>query len=498
MKTNFLAAAAFVLLAIAATWPLVLHMSNYTVDKVDGLLITWILNWNIFHPFNFNTNIFFPYANTLAFSDFQFPLALLSAPLVLLSKEPLVAYNFSILLGLALTGFSVYQFVKYLTGDSKAGLLAGIIFSFCPLRFGYLAHPQLLNFWPVVYATMFLWQKRFKLFILFFVVAATTTPLFMYFLMFISLMGPISLMRKLGLIGLAGLATVPFLWHYWEVSRTFNYVRPITDAIHNSLQFPDLLNLRPGGTKAFLGFGAAVFLTWGLWGPTTLSLRGVKIWVMMAIGSFVMALGPALHIFTNTIHVGPIPAVPLPYSLFYYLVPGFSGMRTPSRWIILAAFAGTIAAAIGLKSKITNRILVLLVILVLLEVPWGTKFYEVPTARDFPPEQIWLKNNYSGAPIVYFPIFGWWDRESREPLREYFSTISWRPMFNGFSGFSPKEWENSVLRLQKEFPSPGSISFLKEKGVKLVIIDRGHPGDQGYPGLRYVTGFEKAVIYEIL
>ncbi|MCL4397574.1 hypothetical protein M1403_00945 [Patescibacteria group bacterium] len=517
MRKNLLVLGLFSLLTIWVTWPLILHMNINIIDRIDGLLITWILNWNV-RSFSYNTNIFYPYINTLAFSDLLFPEALIALPFVKIFGEPLLAYNINFLLGFALTGFSLYLLLDYLTKNKPVAFLIGVLFSFSIIHLNYMPHLQLFNFWPVVLATLFMLQKRYRLFILMFLAAALTTVMFFYFLLAIGVIWGIwgisgfkDKLRLAGFLLLAILITAPFLLPYYLVSRQFHYQRPITDAINFSFQVPDLLNI---GTVSRLSqyIGIKDNLTPGYLGGvfmllTVAAMIGVrKMWkqkytktfVILAASSFILALGPGLHVFRNTIHVGPIPAIPLPYLVFYYLVPGFAGIRTPSRWIILMAFA--FAMVIGLwvgrlKEKTKWAVCVLGTIGILLEISWPLKYVQVPSVKNFPPEQSWLKDNFPGAPIVQFPIYGWWDQPGveTETLREYYSTIHWHPMYNGYSGFSPKEWEESVKWLQKDFPSAETISFLKGKGIKLVVAPNSWK-----IGLKKVAGFDKDSVYEIL
>jgi hypothetical protein len=51
-----------------------------------------------------------------------------------------------------------------------------------------------------------------------------------------------------------------------------------------------------------------------------------------------MSLGPVLKWSSQTIKIFHLP-IPLLYTIFYYVFPGFNGFRTPSRFMLLFAFA---------------------------------------------------------------------------------------------------------------------------------------------------------------
>ncbi len=485
MRTNlFVIILIHFFLAIIFTWPLITHLATLILNLQDGLLINWYLNWSIFHPLNFNANIFYPQNLTLFYSDHMLPQAVLAAPFVKFFDEPLLAYNLNFLFGFILTGMAMYVFTR--------SLFWSIVFTYNPIHLAYMVHLQLFNFWPVIFAVHFLISKKYKLFILFFLISSLTTSLFFYFLLLICavflLRGPLALARGplLKVFFTAVFVTVPFLVPYFLVSHQFNYVRPITDVIHFSLAPSDLW------TQFFPGFIfiliVAITLTRG--GLVSARHSGLsRIFFIVAIVSFVLSFGPFLHIFKDTVHIGSIPGLPLPYLIFYYLIPGFSGFRTPSRWILLAFFSIVVFFARSRQNNFrhSGRVQNLLLFLFFLELfllnYFPLKYHQVPSVKNFPAEQIWLSQNYPDAPIIQFPLYGWWDEPGvkTETLRMYYSTIHWHPMFNGYSGFSPKSWEEKVKWLQKEFPSDQTISYLRDLGIKIVLTDQNINGSMTIP-----------------
>lgn len=498
MKKNLLVLTIYLFLSLVVTYPLVFHLNTLIVDPYDSLLITWIQNWLIHWP-GLSANIFYPYANTLAFSDYHVVSALIGAPFVLLTGEPLASFNVNLILGLALTAFSGYLLSHHLTKREPVSFLVGVLLSFSTIHLNYIAHPQLFHLWLVVLPWYFFLTNHKKSFVFLFVLAVLNSPLNFYFLLFSCLL----FRRHLRWLISAALISIPALLPYYLVSRQFSYQRPINDAIHFSLQFLDLANVStlsrltnfvhpiPDATSAYIG---GVFLV-----LTAIMLRRAKSspWLWIAGVAFILSLGPALHLFRNTVHLGPIPAIPLPYALFYYLLPGFSGFRTPSRWILLTATALVFALATHFAKRINWPWAILLSILVLIEINFPFKYATIPSVREFPPEQVWLKTHYVGAPIIQFPIYGWWDNPGvgQETLREYYSTTHWHPMFNGYSGFSPREWETRVQWLQANFPSPETIDYLQGLKIKLVLI----PSDWGIlccqDKLKLVATFPNTKIY---
>lgn len=511
MKKFLLIFGFFSLLTIAITWPLITNLNHLIIDRVDGLLITWFLNWTIAHPLNYNANIFYPYTKTLAYSETMLPQAFLVSPIILMFKEPLLAFNINFLLGFILTGVATYYLTFHLTKRHPAALLASILLTYSTIHLNYMAHLQLFNLYPVLLAILFLLRKNQKLFILFFIVSSLTTVLFFYFLIIFALW-----QKKFVWLIIAVMLTIPFLIPYFLVSNEFNYRRPITDAINFSLQIPDLTNVSvtsrlsflipqlPNSTPAYFGavlLGLIIVMVTALLFSNKVNSsskdRFLRFFLFSSLFSFILALGPALHIFRSTIHVGPIPAIPLPYSILYYLLPGFSGLRTPSRWILLTAICLVIAIAVRFAKKITWPWAITLSTLVILEINFPFKYTPISAVANFPPEQIWLKNNYTEVPMIQFPIYGWFDGDKvgEETLREYYSTYHWHPMFNGYSGFSPKKWEETVKWLQKAFPNKESLAFLHGLGIKLVLVPSSWDMIPAKNELELVASFPKTNVY---
>jgi hypothetical protein len=143
--------ALFFALTILMTNPLVLHLADAVEDKQDGLLNTWIIAW-VGHALTtdplhlFDANIFYPYRNTLAFSEVLLPQGLLALPINLASGNTILGYNLVLLFSFLLAAYGMYLLVLDLTYQRAAGIVAGIIFAFNPFNLGNLAQVQLLSF----------------------------------------------------------------------------------------------------------------------------------------------------------------------------------------------------------------------------------------------------------------------------------------------------------------------------------------------------------------
>jgi hypothetical protein len=152
MKTRVLRSAGvallFVALTAAMTWPQAARLSTHVYDSDDPLLSIWRISW-IAHilPTSpgdlLNGNIFYPEKRTLAYTDSVLLEGLAGAPLIWAGVSPVTTYNLLLLLSIALSGWSMWRYAFYLTGNNGAAILAGIVFAFVPFRFDHLHHLEL-------------------------------------------------------------------------------------------------------------------------------------------------------------------------------------------------------------------------------------------------------------------------------------------------------------------------------------------------------------------
>ena len=139
-------------LTLVMTYPAVLRLKVAIIgDYVDSFLNTWIIAWGVRKITRgewgslFDANIFFPYKNTLAYSEHLLGVALTAIPIQLGFNDPLVTFNVSVLISFVLTALGMYLLVWYLTRNGYAAFFSGLLFSFFPWRIGHIAHLQLLS-----------------------------------------------------------------------------------------------------------------------------------------------------------------------------------------------------------------------------------------------------------------------------------------------------------------------------------------------------------------
>ena len=68
---------------------------------------------------------------------------LAGAPFIWAGVSPVTTYNVLLLLSIALSGWAMWRYAFYLTGNNGASILAGIVFAFVPYRFDHMHHLEL-------------------------------------------------------------------------------------------------------------------------------------------------------------------------------------------------------------------------------------------------------------------------------------------------------------------------------------------------------------------
>ncbi len=197
-------------------------------------------------------------------------------------------------------------------------------------------------------------------------------------------------------------------------------------------------------------------------------------WKYIFFFSLIMSLGPVLKIFGKNIRISGFP-IPIPYSLFYYLFPGFQGFRTPSRFILLALLAAVIIIGYNLKpifkklkSK-TKLIFILLILsLLLLEADLPLKGY--PININMHPVYQQVKNLPPKDIILELPIKLWnMPDHEIESVRSLYSLFHNHRRLGGFSGFAKNDWIELVEKINANGLNKENTNKLNSLGITHVI-----------------------------
>jgi hypothetical protein len=142
--------ALYFLVTIALTWPLALHpASRVPNDLGDSLLNVFLMAWNAREvPLTaswWNLPQYYPAFGVTAFSEHLLGLAIITTPVILVTGNPLLAYNAAFFLSFPLCALAAHLLAFELTRRHDVGVLVALAFAFAPYRMSQFAHVQVLS-----------------------------------------------------------------------------------------------------------------------------------------------------------------------------------------------------------------------------------------------------------------------------------------------------------------------------------------------------------------
>lgn len=507
---------AAIAIACVFTYPYIVNFGNAgRLDTNDGRWSIWVISW-VAHALTtdpgsiFRANIFYPHDNALAFSEGNFVGGAMAVPAWLLTHNPYAAHNFFFIAAFTLSSVAAYYLVRYLTGDRRAGALAGLMFAYCPFAFARQAHSQLLMIGVLPWAMLALHRFIDR------VSAARALELGAV----LWLAGLACAYYGIFAGGMVGLGTIFFgiTRGYWKQARYWVLVA-MAAAVCITLITPFFLPYvrmqeatgfaRPldGSYSANLGawlassawahrwwvpylqrpyfsenpsealFPGIVALVFGVWGaiaairrtrdepPTNPRFSSDVAWfyIVTAVIAFWTTFGPKAGL----------------YTLLYYTIPVFSFLRAPSRTGIVVTLCLVVLAAPALIKAMTRRrrtshtrfggtgaMFALLFAVVIADL------YRAPLRmREAPP----LSRVYATlarlprGPVIEIPY--WSENVAYHRHAEYMllSTAHWQPLVNGYSDHIPQDFRDSAPPLSG-FPSRESFAILERLGARYAVF----------------------------
>lgn len=546
VRRDGLALAFFVVLTLVMTNPLALNVASAVEDKQDALLNTWIIAWVghalITDPLHlFAANIFYPYANTLAFSEVLLPQGLLALPINLAFDNTILGYNLVLLFSLFLSAYGMYLFSYDLTRHRGAALAAGTVFAFNPYNLGNLAQVQLLSLGWLPLALIFLKRllddtaprprRNVFVFALFFSIQAVASIYYaflsgiavgLYVVWRLVSKHPSHLrvfLIRLGasVVLIAGFVS-PVLLPYWQVQSELGFQRKIEESepfsaslklygevSPQNLLYGNLLAPRPpvviGGYPLDNLFPGVVAVGLAILGIAATNARERWFYLLLLVIAFVLSLGPRLFL---TPSLGT--DLTLPYRWLYETVPLTHALRAPVRFDALVMLALAVLAAYGLvRLASTSRWIpiacCLLIALEYLALP-AANITPVPTGDAIPEYVRWLAKQ-PPTTVLELPMLASDPSKPLDLTSQYLSTYHWQRTPDGYSGFNPSRRGELASALARFFPGQTGQELLQALGVQYVVVHRDSTTEDWwgaswvYPELTQVIRFGDTDIYRL-
>jgi len=382
------------------TWPLAAEFGTAVPGGGDAWQHIWNLWWMRkaladLHTNPFYTNyLYYPHGVTLLFHTLVPLEGALTVPFQLAGVDLVPLYNGLLALSFVLAGYATWLLVRDLTGCDGAAFVAGAAFAFCPYHLGHLlghlnlASLQWIPFylwtlfracgapgsalsvshrsiWWAVVAGIFLAANAFTELIYVAFLGVFTAGYLLWRLLAetrgrdgLRAWGPTAV--RLAVMGAVfGALAGPLLyiiavaeqgqtWMTLPPRETLVYSSDLVDsfvpsALHTFWSAPAkaLEKAYPQRDTAersvFLGYTTLLVGAAGL--AAFRRRRGVWFWAAAAVVAWLLSLGPVMHVLGHSSFSVFGSTIPMPYLALYSLVPGFSVMRVPARFVVLASLA---------------------------------------------------------------------------------------------------------------------------------------------------------------
>jgi hypothetical protein len=460
----------FLLLTVAMTWPLVIEFTSALPAGAGDVRQNF---WNFWwwkkclldlhqHPY-WTQYLFFPTGVSLIFYTHSSFNMLLALPVTVL-LGPAAAYNFCVLFALTLAGWGAYLLVRELTGDARAGILAGLVFSYFPQHMEQtLEHLNLLSIEFIPLALLYFLRvcrrggrKNIVLLGVFFALntlcswhlglklVLTLLPLGIWQLLrperplrglmrdwaVAALLAAVIVLPAVSPLIAEGFTAEEPYYHKPDTNRgidpVYLVIPPFANPIWGQLVAGAYMDraYQAAGFMCFLGFVPLGLAALGL----ARRAPGAGYWAGFGLATLVLAIGS--HPFWNG---RSYENITLPFAVLQH-IPVLSLMNVANRFLILTSLALGILAALGwtrLRSQTDGRFL-MLAGLILLEYFW-LPFPMRETAIS--PIYQQLKTSARQGAILDIPFH----QRSRSADDMMAQTVHERPIGGGYHSTYPPE-----------------------------------------------------------
>ncbi len=514
------AAAFFVLVSYLLYWPVFNHLATQLFQPfaarvaVDVELLLWIqstvANNLISAPLDlFGGLMFHPDPIPVARSEHLLSQQLTFAPIFLVTGNPVLAQQLSILANFAMCGLSFYLLLRHWRVSIPAAVLGGLIYTAFPARYFnvHAPHTSAVQYLPLtlLFVDRSLSTGRWRDGLLL-AVSLTLQMLTSFYMAFVAAffvsaytlgnllsrgLPPLRNLIVTGAGGAAGLGVLLLVaLPYLELTATGGYPEHDTGSLvlmsnfsWTSYLYPPIAVLRWQWPRWGLGYYVGVI-------PLALALIGVastsKRWkTLPVIGLllattvvYLLAMGPLTS--PDAVFLGK------PFQWASRWIPGFSVIRAPGRFgmgvlVGVAAFAGlgadTLFRALARRGTRTVIIAAITAVLALLT---ATEFgifhfryraFSVPVGDDIPPVYGALRDLEPG-PVLELPGGSLepfvYDRA--EARAAYYAIFHGHEVLNGYTGYTPSTY-TLLMSIARTLPDPRAIDLLQKlAGLRYLIL----------------------------
>ena len=505
--------AAYAVLTFLMALPFSLHSGSQVVaDAPDTHLYIWTLAWDA-HAFLhqplaiFDANIYYPFANTLAYSENLIGSAFFAAPILWLTGNMVLAMNLTAFITCVLCGSGAFLLARRLHVGVAGAFICGLIFAFAPPRFFRLGqlHMTAVQWLPFCLAFLHSYLERGRRRDLLVAIACFSLQalssghgaiyLLLSLLALLAWHGAFgretAIKKRLRDIGAAGAyllapavwVMLPYRLAQDEAGLRRDYLARAQPGIESFLASPSRFHLflharffghvtKEAEAYLFPGIVALILAAIAMidW-PARRRLRDN----MMAFYCLIAVLSTLMF-------------VDRPFELWSYVywLPGFNFIRVPSRFILLTMLALAVLAGMGFDriavraSRRAAAIGFVAITTLILGEYWSYPFAGVPYRVDVPAIDRWLDTQPKPFVVAEVPVpsrgnLGALERQQTQSMLH--ASAHWQKTVHGYSGIRRPLHDQLYLDMTA-FPDGTSINSLRAVGVHYVVVHTDEYADR--------------------
>lgn len=495
----FWAAIAVAAMTAFVTWPQALHMSTHVASHQDPEFSIWRLGW-VAHALAteprhlLDGNIFYPSPRTLTYSDAMLLEGVLAAPLFWAKLPPVLVYNIVLLAGIAGSGIAMFVLARELTGRNVPAFYAAAVFTMAPYRIEHYMHLELqwamwvpLTFWAMqlslrrgregaarygLLAGAFLWLQIISC-VYYGVFLAIAIAAFVAAAAFIDRQRLVAAAPALASgAALAAVLTAPYLWLYLQTARTLGPRDMAEIGVYSGRWW-----------SYFASPPQNLVWGWTAGTPETNLLLGLSVMATAIGGAMFYRSRPQRIEYAAVALVAVVLSFGLNtpvYRAIVAVVPALRGLRSPSRFGIVTCAAVAVLGAFGidaLRAWSRNRqnrweqfaVTAAFVLLFVEYTNTGMVLMDLSSERPDSATVYRIMRSAGPGVAVELPMPTAGTLPGNDPDYEMWSLIHWHPIVNGYSGYYPPDYVETLARMET-FPDDDSIARLRRLDVKYVIV----------------------------
>lgn len=511
-------AAAYTAITLIYFWPLPLLWGDHIgPDLGDPLFNLYVLKWGVHQirmglPDFWDANIFYPTRGALAFSDHLLGPAAQLALFLLAVPNAIAGYNFLFLSSFVATAFTTAWVLRRSGLSWTAAALGGWMYAYSSFRLSQMSHLQvLIAQW--VPLTLWFWDrllarrtaKDAALFLLFYLLNLTGGCYLAYMIHFPLLaiflsrliaekrelvsFRALRLLMPVGLV--AGVAVALLFLPYVRVAKAQGLSRPLEEIAEYSARLPSYVS--PSPFNLYFGEEPHRFLERRLGDSAQLLDRPENSLFAGFLPTALFLVGAAAALrglrkgtadpWARGLALAGVICFALSFARVYVplarVIPGLSGMRVPARFYAFTSLALVYFAARGidlLRDRIATPrgraalAAALAVVLAVELAPRRIEWERVPREEELPQAYTWVRDNPSVKAIVELPLRA----DARENDYLYASTLHWKPIANGYSGYMAESYLALINHIPF-VPHDDGFELLRRMGITHLVVHARKP-----------------------